>query len=33
MKKTGEFAYERDLHIELTIQDRKITRYEMRIVG
>jgi ketosteroid isomerase-like protein len=33
MKKTGEFAYERVLHIELTIQDREITRYEMRIVG
>jgi ketosteroid isomerase-like protein len=32
-KKTGEFAYERDLRIELSIQGSKITRYEMRIVN
>jgi hypothetical protein len=31
-KKTGEFAYERDLRIELLIQDTKIIRYEMQVV-
>ena len=31
-KKNGEFAYERDLRIELSIQGTKIARYEMRIV-
>lgn len=29
-KKTGEFAYQRDLRIELSIRDTKIIRYEMR---
>ena len=33
MKGTGKFAYERERHIELTIGDGKISRYEMRIVG
>jgi ketosteroid isomerase-like protein len=33
MKGTGDFAYARDRRIELTIRDRKIARYEMRIVG
>jgi ketosteroid isomerase-like protein len=33
MKATGDFAYARDRRIELTIRDRKIARYEMRIVG
>ena len=32
-KETGEVSYERDRRIELTIRDRKIARYEMRIVG
>ena len=33
MKGTGDFAYARDLRIELTIRDGKVVRYEMRIVG
>jgi ketosteroid isomerase-like protein len=32
MKTTGEFAYERNLHIELTIRDGKIARYAMRTI-
>jgi ketosteroid isomerase-like protein len=32
-KGTGEIAYERERHIELTIRDGKVSRYEMRIVG
>jgi ketosteroid isomerase-like protein len=32
-KETGEFAHQRRRRIELTIQDGKITRYEMRVVG
>ena len=33
VKGTGDFAYERNRRIELTIRDGKISRYEMRIVG
>jgi ketosteroid isomerase-like protein len=33
LKDTGEFAYERDRRIELTIRDSRIERYEMRVVG
>jgi hypothetical protein len=33
MKATGEVAHTRDRQIELTIQDGKVARYEMRIVG
>ena len=33
MKETGDFAYERDRRIELTIRDGKISRYEMQIIG
>jgi ketosteroid isomerase-like protein len=33
VKGTGEFAYERNRQIELTVRDGKISRYEMRIVG
>ena len=32
-KQTGEFAHERRRRIEVTIQDGKISRYEMRVVG
>jgi hypothetical protein len=31
MKGTGDFAYARDRRIELTIRDRKVARYEMRV--
>jgi hypothetical protein len=33
MKGSGDFAYERDRRIEITIREGKISRYEMRIVG
>ena len=33
LKGTGDFAYARDRRIELTIRDRQIARYEMRVVG
>ena len=33
VKATGDFAYERNRQIELTIRDGQISRYEMRIVG
>jgi hypothetical protein len=33
MSDTGDFAYARDRRIDLTIQDGKIARYEMRVVG
>ena len=33
MKESGEFGYQRDRHIEITIRDGRISRYEMRIVG
>jgi ketosteroid isomerase-like protein len=33
VKATGDFAYERQRQIELTIRDSQISRYEMRIVG
>ena len=33
VKGSGDFAYERDRRIELTIRDGRISRYEMRIVG
>jgi len=32
-KDTGNFAYARNRRLELTIRDRKIARYDMRIVG
>ena len=33
MKETGDFAYERNVRVQLTIHNGKISRYEMRIVG
>jgi ketosteroid isomerase-like protein len=33
MKDSGDFAYERDLRIELAVRDDKISRYEIRFVG
>jgi hypothetical protein len=33
MKDTGDFAYERERRIELTIRGDKIARYEMRFAG
>jgi hypothetical protein len=33
MKGTGDFAYHRIRRIELTVRDRQVQRYEMRIVG
>ena len=33
VKGTGDFAYQRDLRIEITIRDGKIGRYEIRPVG
>ena len=33
VKETGDFAYERERHIELTIRNGLISRYEMRSVG
>jgi ketosteroid isomerase-like protein len=33
VKGSGDFAYERDLRIEIAIRDRKIVRYEIRAVG
>ena len=33
VKGTGDFAYARDRRIDLTIRDRTIARYEMRVVG
>jgi hypothetical protein len=33
MKDTGEFAYERIRRVELTIHDRKISRYELHFSG
>jgi ketosteroid isomerase-like protein len=33
MKGTGDFAYARDLRVELTVREGKIAGYEMRIVG
>ena len=33
VKATGDFAYERDRRIELTVRDGTVSRYEMRIVG
>ena len=33
MKDSGDFAYQRDLHIEITIRAGKIARYEIRPVG
>jgi len=33
VKGTGDFAYERDRLIELTIRDRRVARYEMRVIG
>jgi ketosteroid isomerase-like protein len=33
LKETGDFAYERERLIELTIRDGRVSRYEMRIVG
>lgn len=33
VKQTGEFAYEHLRRVELTIRDRKISRYELRFTG
>lgn len=33
MKGSGDFAYERDLRIEIAVRDDKISRYEIRRVG
>jgi ketosteroid isomerase-like protein len=33
VKETGDFAYERERRIELTIRDGKVSRYEVRSVG
>ena len=33
MKETGDFAYERDLRVQLTIRNGKISRYEMKRIG
>ena len=33
VRATGDFAYERNRQIKLTIRDGQISRYEMRIVG
>ena len=33
MKETGDFAYERNRHVQLTSRNGKISRYEMTIVG
>jgi ketosteroid isomerase-like protein len=33
MKDTGDFAYERNRSVEVTIRDGKVARYEMRVVG
>ena len=33
VKQAGDFAYERIRRVELTIQDRKISRYELRFAG
>jgi hypothetical protein len=33
VKGSGDFAYERDLRIEIAIRDGEIVRYEIRAVG
>ena len=33
LKESGDFAYERNRRVQLTIRDGKVSRYEMRIVG
>jgi ketosteroid isomerase-like protein len=33
VKDSGDFAYERQRRIELTIEDGKVSRYEVRVVG
>jgi ketosteroid isomerase-like protein len=33
VKGTGDYAYQRDRRIELTIREGKVARYEMRVVG
>jgi ketosteroid isomerase-like protein len=33
VKESGDFAYERQRRIELTIRDGKVSRYEVRVVG
>jgi hypothetical protein len=33
VKDSGDFAYERQRRIELTIQHGKVSRYEVRVVG
>jgi hypothetical protein len=33
LKGSGDFAYERDLRIEIAVRDDKISRYEIRRVG
>ncbi len=33
LKESGDFAYERNRRVQLTIRNGKVSRYEMRIVG
>jgi hypothetical protein len=33
MKDSGDFAYERDLRIEIAVREDRISRYEIRVVG
>ena len=33
VKESGDFAYERQRRVELTIEGGKVSRYEMRVVG
>ena len=33
LRDTGEFAYERDRRIHVTIRDNRVERYEMEVVG
>jgi ketosteroid isomerase-like protein len=33
VKESGDFAYERQRRIELTIEDGRVSRYEVRVVG
>jgi hypothetical protein len=32
LRESGDFAYERDLRIELTIRSKEVARYEIRVV-
>jgi hypothetical protein len=33
MKESGDFAYERERQVEVTIRDGKVSRYELRFKG